>query len=207
MALIQICKDDTTPISPNFVANEFYSKSADAPDCHSLDDSLVQAVQFIRTYYNIPICITSTYRTATGNSLIGSSSTSQHRQPTGAVDFQACNKKERDYLVGQLYQQFKDKGEVYQELRTLGINGFGFYDSFVHIDPRTEYSGEVAFWDNTSGKFGDTTLDGKKKNIIRRFLNSIGSEDGFKDYISDFITTLVIVIVIVGVSQTIKNVK
>ena len=163
MALIQICKDDTTPISPNFVANEFYSKSADAPDCHSLDDSLVQAVQFIRTYYNIPICITSTYRTATGNSLIGSSSTSQHRQPTGAVDFQACNKKERDYLVGQLYQQFKDKGEVYQELRALGINGFGFYDSFVHIDPRTEYSGEVAFWDNTSGKFGDTTLDGKKK--------------------------------------------
>ena len=207
MALIQICKDDTTLISPNFVANEFYSRSADAPDCHNLDDSLVLALQLIREYYNIPICITSTYRTATGNSLIGSSSTSQHRQDTGAVDFKACNQKDRDYLIGQLYQQFKDKGELYQELRALGINGFGFYDTFVHLDPRTNYTGEVDFWDQTSDKFGDIDLEGKKKSIIRRFLNSIGGEDGLKNYISDFILAIVIVIAIVGIYQIIKNSK
>ena len=139
--------------------------------------------------------------------MIGSSSTSQHRQDTGAVDFKACNQKDRDYLIGQLYQQFKDKGELYQELRALGINGFGFYDTFVHLDPRTNYTGEVDFWDQTSDKFGDIDLEGKKKSIIRRFLNSIGGEDGLKNYISDFILAIVIVIAIVGIYQIIKNSK
>ena len=182
MSLIDICKNDTTQATQDFAIREFYSKSSNAPACHTLSDKLIQAVQYIRTYYNIPICITSTYRTKRANDLLGSNENSQHRTPEGAVDFQACDSEQRDYLIGQLYVQFKEKGEVYQELRDIGINGFGFYDSFTHIDVRANYTGEVDFWDDTSGKYGDITLDGKKKNPINRLIDSFGGEDGLADY-------------------------
>lgn len=182
MSLVTICKNDNSEISPNFLSNEFYSNSNDAPDCHTLDSQLIEALQLVRTTYNIPICITSTYRTQLANNLIGSSSNSQHRTPEGAVDFQACNRKDRRYLIGQLYAEFKNKGDVYQALRTIGINGFGFYDTFNHFDVRANYSGEVDYWDNTSGIFGDTTIDGQKKNLITRFWSSWGGEDGYSDY-------------------------
>ena len=137
--LIQICKGDNTQITENFTVSEFYSKSADAPNCHTISNKLIQAVQLVRSVYDMPICITSTYRTQLGNALIGSNENSRHRTNEGAVDFQACNPAQNDQLIGQLYAELRDQGEVYQTLRSLGINGFGYYDDFVHFDVRPEF--------------------------------------------------------------------
>ena len=118
--LIPICKNGNAQLSDNFVESEFYSKSEDAPNCHTISSKLIQAVQLVRTVYGMPICITSTYRTALGNMLVGSSPTSRHRTPEAAVDFKACNEAQNDELIGQLYAEFREQGEVYQTLRSLG---------------------------------------------------------------------------------------
>ena len=167
--LIAICKNGNAQLSDNFVESEFYSKSEDAPNCHTISSKLIQAVQLVRTVYGMPICITSTYRTALGNTLVGSSPTSRHRTPEAAVDFKACNEAQNDELIGQLYAEFREQGEVYQTLRSLGVNGFGFYDGFIHFDVRPDF----AYWDETSGKFGDTDLDGKKKKLSSEVLFAI----------------------------------
>ena len=197
--LIAICKNGNAQLSDNFVESEFYSKSEDAPNCHTISSKLIQAVQLVRTVYGMPICITSTYRTALGNTLVGSSPTSRHRTPEAAVDFKACNEAQNDELIGQLYAEFREQGEVYQTLRSLGVNGFGFYDGFIHFDVRPDF----AYWDETSGKFGDTDLDGKKKNFLARFFSQLGGEDGLKDYRNEFLilTVSLIVLIIVGVVQ------
>jgi hypothetical protein len=197
--LIPICKNGNAQLSDNFVESEFYSKSEDAPDCHTISSKLIQAVQLVRTVYGMPICITSTYRTALGNMLVGSSPTSRHRTPEAAVDFKACNEAQNDELIGQLYAEFREQGEVYQTLRSLGINGFGFYDGFIHFDVRPDF----AYWDETSGKFGDIDLDGKKKNFLARFFSQLGGEDGLKDYRNELLILIVslIVLIIVGVVQ------
>ena len=117
--LIPICKNGNAQLSDNFVESEFYSKSEDAPNCHTISSKLIQAVQLVRTVYGMPICITSTYRTALGNTLVGSSPTSRHRTSEAAVDFKACNEAQNDELIGQLYAEFREQGEVYQTLRSL----------------------------------------------------------------------------------------
>ena len=201
--LIQICKGDNTQITENFTVSEFYSNSADAPNCHTLSNKLIQAVQLVRSVYDMPICITSTYRTQLGNALIGSNENSRHRTSEGAVDFQACNPAQNDQLIGQLYAELRDQGEVYQTLRSLGINGFGYYDDFVHFDVRPEFG----YWDNTSGKFGDIALDGKKKNFLARFLQSLGGEDGLTDYKKNLLQLISVLVVSVIVLVVLKKVK
>ena len=151
----------------------------------------------------MPICITSTYRTQLGNTLIGSNEDSRHRTNEGAVDFQACNTAQNDELIGQLYAELRDQGEVYQTLRSLGINGFGYYDDFIHFDVRPEFG----YWDNTSGKFGEIALNGKKKNFLARFLQSLGGEDGLTDYKKNLLQLISVIVLSVIVLVILKKVK
>ena len=65
-------------ITDNFTESELYSKSADASTSHYLDDDVIFALQIIRTNYNLPIRVTSTYRTPTANTLVGGVKNSRH---------------------------------------------------------------------------------------------------------------------------------
>ena len=51
-----------------------------------------------------------------------------------------------------------------QALKELGINGYGFYNTFIHLDTRKKET----FWDNTNSDFGQVDIStGEKKNLWR----------------------------------------
>ena len=161
MAFIEINKGSDYQLKPNFKEFEFYSKCMDSPDKHYLDYNLPNAVLYLRDKYNTPIKITSTYRTTNCNILAGGSSKSYHLEGK-AIDFQFTqNNKE---ILKQIYSDFASRGEVYQNLKQLGINGFGFYNTFIHLDTRPKET----YWDNTNSDFGQVDLaTGEKKNLWR----------------------------------------
>ena len=161
MAFIEINKGSDYQLKPNFKEFEFYSKCMDSPQKHFLDYNLPNAVQFLRDKYETPIRITSTNRTPNCNILSGRSSRSYHLEGK-AIDFQFTqNNKE---ILKQIYSDFASRGEVYQNLKQLGINGFGFYNTFIHLDTRPKET----YWDNTNSDFGQVDLaTGEKKNLWR----------------------------------------
>jgi hypothetical protein len=157
-----ICKDYNYQVFPHFNIHEFYSKSPDAPQCHELSDITMQAVNYIREYYGVPVVITSTYRTRYHELvLLGKKTTGQHFEGN-AIDFKILDKAAMEDYQRQVASA---SGEVFTHLRQMGIAGFGLYDNFNHIDSRPEGGshidafGSYAYWDN------------RKKNIrtLRNF--------------------------------------
>lgn len=138
-----IHKNSQNKVSANFKESEFYSGSFNAPDPHELDERLVLAAQIIRDFFGIGVIINSTLRTPEHNSSIGGASRSQHLLGT-AMDFAFADSAFLDIF----YIEITEQGELYHKLKALGINGFGMYDTFMHIDTRST----SAFWDNTSKK-------------------------------------------------------
>lgn len=165
--MAQICKGSNRQITKNFTEAEFHSKSLDAPQCHSLDDKVINGLQIIRDSFNTPIRITSTLRTATGNSAVGGVSDSRHLNPARAIDSQPI--ANRDMHLQKFYDDFKCKGPLYRKLRASGINGIGIYETFIHIDTRSTPS----FWDNSAGKWGDVRITNEyMRQIPETGLNS-----------------------------------
>lgn len=128
-----IYKGSTRQVTTNFKENELFSKSFDAPPSHYLGDGVINALQSIRTYYNTPIRVTSTYRTPLGNSLCGGVPNSTHSIAT-AIDFQFI-KSNNDFIT-RLQADWNSRSDIYDIIRTHGINAIGFYTNFIHIDTR-----------------------------------------------------------------------
>jgi hypothetical protein len=156
--LLTIRKGDDTPLSKNFLASEFYSKKANAPASHAFYSELVEAVQFLRDYYDTPWRITSTYRP--------DSPGSQHRE-CRAVDSQPTDRS--PVVLADLQRQLSDpSSEVFIKLRRLGITGFGIYDTFCHLDVRIiprkhkDRFGTYAIWDDRKKKALTTKLASPK---------------------------------------------
>ena len=149
MAWINICKYDRSMIRVNFRGNEFYSKSGNygfsVPDCHKLDEKLLDAAQFIREFTNVPWTITSSFRTLAHNRSIGSADTSLHVSGR-ALDLQPLDNQTLRLVVSDI----ATKGPIYAGLRQRGINGFGIYDSFIHIDTRNNFTA----WDKSGRSSG-----------------------------------------------------
>ena len=169
MAYIIINRGSDYQLKPNFKEFEFFSKCSDSPDSHNLDYRLPNVVQYLRDKYNTPIRITSTFRTPNCNLLANGSSKSYHLEGK-AIDFQFTkNNKE---ILKQIYSDFASRGEVYQNLKELGINGFGFYNTFIHLDTRPK---EV-FWDNTNSDFGQVDIStGEKKKPLEKNKDNISA--------------------------------
>ena len=68
-------RDSTRQLSPNFKVREFACKGSDVV---LLDDELVVLLQCIREHFGKPVTITSGYRTASHNTKVGGSRSSQH---------------------------------------------------------------------------------------------------------------------------------
>lgn len=162
-----IRRGDKTQVAPHFTAGEFYSKSVNAPASHDFYTELVEAVSFLRGYYGTPWRITSTYRPDS----VGS----QHRE-CRAVDSQPANMSQS--IVKDLVSQLLNpKSEVFRKLRSLGITGFGVYDTFVHLDCRTirgqhsDSYGSFAFWDERKKKaVASTSVSPPKKPNLPKVL-------------------------------------
>jgi len=205
--VVVITKDDNSQITTNFKVSEFYCKSFDAPSSHSLDIDVINAVQFIRTYFNCPIRITSTFRTFAHSLAIGSNPyTSQHRFEK-AIDFQFIGSPEIVKAKHELlYNDIINKGFVFQKLEgELNIKGFGLYNTFFHIDTRENEQSSGTTW-NSLGTNGTFSIWDKKKNDLTDIYNS---DDGIFHNITFniFFTLLTFPISIYIIRKLYKNFK
>lgn len=162
MSKITLLRGNYSPISAHFNASEFFCKSADAPASHPFHSELVDAVEFLRDNYNSAWRVTSSFRTESEERAILRKLdvpffVDVHMKGQ-AVDSQPAFNTLA--IMRDLTKDFLTSGPVYSRLRQLGINGFGLYDTFIHLDVREEKTphhdafGLVAHWDSRREKAG-----------------------------------------------------
>lgn len=146
-----IRKDNTNKVSANFTEAEYYKASFGTNgDPFDLSDKVINGGQIIRTYFGVPMKVNASYRTSAWDISKGRSGTGQHTKKT-ATDFSFVD---NGNTMLNYHQEILQKGPLYKELRKAGINGFGLYDNFLHIDSRPGGStpdsefGPFSFWDN-----------------------------------------------------------
>ena len=184
----KINKGGSRQLAENFNESEFYKINADQPDTWDLPTVLLEALQLIRDYYGIPIKINSTYRGPNYNNQVGGATNSMHLCGQ-AVDFkfQTSNRERIEMLA---HEVLNDNG-LGRQLKQMGINGWGFYDGFVHIDNRSSfrvfknetsatgnvgspYSGHSGCGDNIA-TIGDTEeTEEKQPNLLTNYADKYG---------------------------------
>ena len=119
-------------LSAHFRVREFACH--DGSDTVLISDELVELLERIREHFGSAVNINSGYRTAAYNAQVNGSPRSQHMQGTAA-----------DIVVSGVAPL-----EVAQYAEYLQPNsgGIGLYQTFTHVDVRTNRSR----WDNRSGK-------------------------------------------------------
>lgn len=127
----------------NFKVAEFITKCSypKYEGGHYLSRNVINAIQFLRTYYGTPIEITSNYRDPNCNHIAGGASLSQHMF-RNALDFKFIGKNR--YKIQDKYENDIINGnpKVLGALLALGIHGYGSYPgNFNHIDSRNVISG------------------------------------------------------------------
>lgn len=230
MAVIR--QNGTAQVRDNFTQAELRSGSWNAPELWELSDNTLDALQRLREWSGEPIVVTSTLRTPEHNALLSASPTSKHL--TGqAIDFKWADPEVHDQMVRKLRNGIVCSGsvdgiiwvELYDRLGGKG-GGFGWYETFLHIDDRGGEGDDTIMWDLSNNKFDQYNMDtqfnvealasddycqgapqkGKKKPGLIRVLESIFgggkfSEDGALSFI-DRLTTYLMIIAL-GITATI----
>lgn len=111
----------THQISEHFKVKEFAQKDYQC-DKILIESELVKVLEDVRTHFNMPVIITSGYRTPEYNKKIGGVKNSQHTKGT------AADIKVKTVLASEvqryLNRKYPDK------------YGIGRYENFTHIDVR-----------------------------------------------------------------------
>ena len=122
-------------LTENFETSEFFSACTEFPyEFHFLDEKLVSAIQIIRSYYDQPIQIISSYRHHDCNQEAGGASLSRHMQAQ-ALDFRFVGAGWK-HCYDDFIRDVKMQGCLFQTLVNNGIGGFGAYRTSFHIDTR-----------------------------------------------------------------------
>lgn len=150
-------KGNTNNLTKNFTEKEVFDASFGTENLSSFEISkkTLDAYQLIRDYFNVPMKLTATYRTKEHDISKGRSGTGAHPQRIG-ID--AVFLKDNTDNLLKFHAEVDNKGNLYKELRKLGINGIGLYDNFIHLDSRTKANnlpmsisdefGSLSVWDN-----------------------------------------------------------
>lgn len=170
-----------------FSAKELFTRSIPAPDEHFLSDKVISALNYLAVKFGKPN-VTSTFRTKAHEIAMFKTSFGYH--VTGhAIDFQWPDKN----ITLKIINDIENRGEVFKELRKLGIRGFGIYNTFIHLDARPDGSwknkdsyGDYAFWDERT----------EKKNFVEQVIAPFNqNEDGAADT-NNFIYYTIIAVII-----------
>ena len=148
---MNIRRNSTNKVAKNFTESEIFNASFGTTGINSFDfsDKTITGAQIIRDYFNEPLRVNASYRTVQHELKKNRSGQGQHPKKT-ALDLSFQN--ENTNL--KYHQEILKKGELYNLLREAGINGFGLYDNFAHIDSRAggnqpdNINGNFAFWDS-----------------------------------------------------------
>lgn len=109
-------------LSKDFSRKEFASSDGSGHD--TVDAFLLEVLQDVRNHFAVPVTITSGHRSRELNSKVGGSINSQHLFGR-AADF-----KVRGIPPAMVYKWLD---ETYGDTISLGL-----YDSWVHVDTRTD---------------------------------------------------------------------
>ena len=124
-------------LTKNFHETEILDKSKYDGTGFNFDERVVNIAQFIRDNTGKPVNINSAYRIKWYNDTIdGSAENSQHIYGK-ALDLSGAG------VVEFMRKAFDERNANWYHMITLGLNGIGFYNSFIHIDTR---SGKFASW-------------------------------------------------------------
>jgi hypothetical protein len=94
----------------------------------------IRVLQELRSWYEKPIIINSSYRSPSYNKLVNGSKNSLHLE-FNAIDFTVDDKKDLKKLFLQL--DIWDKEHHFKFLPKQGSMGLGFYENrFIHLDTR-----------------------------------------------------------------------
>jgi hypothetical protein len=147
-------KNNSTKVSANFTEAEYFTKSSDfRGDSHNVSDSIIEAFQYLRTFTGVAWKITSTGRTEAHNKSVGGATASKHlifHPEVVAADGQPSSSSGRAAILKQISDDILNKGAIYNQLVSLGIRGFGLYDSFIHLDSANR--AQITVWNMRSDK-------------------------------------------------------
>lgn len=180
---VTISKDKPFETFGYFTAKELYSKSIDAPSEHELSLITINAVNVVRQYYGAPMIITSTFRTKAHELALSKVTLGEHNKKT-AIDSTWPNKEDLKNFMPDYHKQIIERGPLFQQLRKVGINGFGIYDGFLHLDSRpvpnkgthSDEIGQFDFWDSRTKKpeLPETFI----QTLNNFFFSAYSNEDG-----------------------------
>jgi len=122
-----IHRNSNEQLTPNFRELEFFTKCPDFKgQNHILDARLITAVQAVRNFMNVPVYITSTFRTKQCNAECGGSPGSWHLNGM-ALDFTtaSCNS-----LIIHDIQKWR---KPFVPLHSLGIKRLGLFTRIISI--------------------------------------------------------------------------
>ena len=136
---VLIRKDSPNKVTNNFTEAEIHNASYGYGDSSfMISQTVLNGGQIIRDYFNNPALVNSSRRTKAHELAQGRSGNSQHVYGF-AIDLDLPEE-----ILLRYHQEILLKGDLYQQLRAAGINGFGLYDGFLHIDTREV----LTVWDN-----------------------------------------------------------
>ena len=115
-------------LSENFNLQEFECTHPDHRHVQ-VDSELVEKLQELRERLGLPMIINSGYRCPERNEQVGGAKNSQHLFGK-AADI-------------SLHNQEMDSQNIASLARSIGFNGIGLYNNFIHLDVR---SGQPAKW-------------------------------------------------------------
>lgn len=130
--------DGGKQVSADFKVREF--RCRDGSDEVLISDRLVKLLQKIRSHFGKPVILNSAYRTQTHNAAVGGSPKSQHLLGNAA-----------DIVIEGVSPL---ETAQYVEFLQPTSGGIGVYQTFTHVDVRTDRSR----WDNRSGQ--EVTVSG-----------------------------------------------
>lgn len=155
--------DRNRQLSKNFTLGELYDATFMLPDewegqtTIPIHKNAIKVAQLLRDNLNDAIYITSAFRSKKHELKKDRDGSSQHVKAL-AIDLKGSG------LSLLLKEAVEQKNELYHKLRNLGINAFGIYNDFIHLDFRpSKANGSIFYW-NELKKKGDSQLKNEDSN-------------------------------------------
>jgi len=145
-------KGDSSKLSPNFRVREFDCNGFGCCEETKVDEKLVVYLQKIRDHFGKPVYVTG-YRCKAHNSRIPNADPNSYHIYGMAADISITD---------------VDPLEIAKYAESIGILGIGHYDTFVHVDTRTNKS----FWRGHNGVRCDTFGD-KPAYSLEQFVRDV----------------------------------
>ena len=162
MAVNTYKKGDDQKVAPNFRAREFDCQGRGCCTATLIDEKLVEYLQKIRTHFGKPVYLTA-YRCKDHNA----------RTPNAAPNSYHVYGQAADFHIDGVAP-----GEIAKYAESIGVQGIGLYDTFVHIDTRKVKSFWYSHAQQRRSTFGGAPVEKQEKYALKQFVRDVQKVTG-----------------------------